>query len=68
VDNNKDLLVNSDTDSLVENVRPRRATPVKTKAGLYTFITINLCYISKDVKVNANAPNKKLIKTVEPLK
>jgi hypothetical protein len=68
VDNNKDSLVNNNADSLVENVRPRRATPVKTEAGLYTFITVDLCYIGKDVKVSANAPNEKPIKTVKPLK
>jgi hypothetical protein len=68
IDNNKDLLVDSNTDSLVENVRPRKATLIKTEAGSYTSITVDLCYIGKDVKVSTNTPNKKPIKTVKPLK
>jgi hypothetical protein len=68
VNSNKDLLINNNIDLLVENVRPRKATLLKTEAGLYTFITVNLCYIGKNVKVGVNTLNKKLIKTVKLLK
>jgi hypothetical protein len=68
IDNNKDLLVNNNTNLLIKNVWLKKATLVKTKAELYTFIIVNLCYISKDVKVSVNILNKNLIKTVKPLK
>jgi hypothetical protein len=68
INNNKDLLINSDTDLLVKNIRLKKAIFIKTKVKLYTFITVNLCYISKNVKISVNILNKKLIKIVKPLK
>jgi hypothetical protein len=68
MNSNKDLLVNSNTDLLVENIRPRKTTPVKTKARLYTFIIVDLCYISKNIKISINVLNEKPIKTVKLLK
>jgi hypothetical protein len=68
INSDKDLLINNNIDLLVKNVWLRKATSVKTKAGLYTSIIVNLCYISKDIKVSTNALNEKPIKTVKPLK
>jgi hypothetical protein len=67
-DESDSALVDSDTDSFVEDVQVRRVTSVETEVESDSTIMVNQCHVGKEVKVSANAPKDKTIETVKPQK
>jgi hypothetical protein len=58
-------LLSGNTDLFIKDVLAKRITSVKTEVRLDSTITVNQCYLGKEVKVGANAPKDKTIRTVE---
>jgi hypothetical protein len=50
----------------IKDVLAKRMTSVEIEVRSDSTVTVNQCYVSKEVEVGANAPKDKTIRTVKP--
>jgi hypothetical protein len=59
------VLINKNKALAVKNIQAIKVASAKIKTKSENTITIDLCYVNKEVKLCASVPKAKAIKTVE---